>query len=86
MAPAGAHFVVYEGKGDKDDRWRWRLRAANGKLTAPSGQAFRDETDARRAVHDHVRAVLGAAGVPDGAMGDIEANVRIEVVSDDDTD
>lgn len=82
MTPAGAHFEIIEAK----DGARWRLQAANGRFTAPSGQAFRDHTDARRAILDHVRTVFRAAGVPDAAIGDLEANVRIEIIDEADVD
>jgi hypothetical protein len=39
--------------------WRWRVRHPNGQLTGSSAQAFRDETDAKRAAGDFL-ASLGA--------------------------
>ena len=39
-------FVVYEAR----DGWRWRLRAANSRIIAESGEAYRRERDAWRAI------------------------------------
>lgn len=40
-----------------DDGWRWRLRAANGRIIASSGESFTRKASAVRAAH----AVLDAA-------------------------
>jgi uncharacterized protein len=39
-------FEIYQ---DRSGRYRWRLRAANGHITADSGQSYRDRYSARRA-------------------------------------
>lgn len=50
-------FEIYE---DAAGEWRWRLRAGNGELVGGSGEGFRDRTDARRAIQNHVDGVLAA--------------------------
>ena len=39
-------FEVYE---DKAGKWRWRARAANGAITATSGESFDSRGNAARA-------------------------------------
>ena len=39
-------FEAYE---DRNDKWRWRLFAANGRIIASSGEAFSSKTSALRA-------------------------------------
>lgn len=60
----GAHFEIFESQeaDPASDRWRWRLRAANGRILA-SGQAYRDERDVRRALEDLGQGFLYAAGL-----------------------
>jgi uncharacterized protein YegP (UPF0339 family) len=48
---------VYEGRPSKAGRWRWRLRAANGRIVANGGEAFHDRWNAERAVADFLRIV-----------------------------
>lgn len=38
-----ASFVVYQA----NDGWRWRLRAANGKIVGASSEAFKSKAGAR---------------------------------------
>lgn len=40
-------YEVYKGE---DRKWRWRLRAANGQITATSGESFATRFSAMRAV------------------------------------
>lgn len=49
-------FQVYPAK----DGFRWRLRAANGRIIAESGEAYTRKRDCIRAV-EVVRAAIGAA-------------------------
>ena len=39
-------FQVYQAR----DGWRWRLKAANGRIIADSGEAYTRKRDADRAV------------------------------------
>jgi hypothetical protein len=54
-----AHFETF----DAADGVRWRAQAANGRFDGHSEQAFDDQRDARRAIEDHVRTCLFAAGL-----------------------
>lgn len=40
------YFQVYEAR----DGWRWRLRAANNRIIADSGEAYTSERHAHRAI------------------------------------
>lgn len=42
-----SEVTVYKAR----DGWRWRLRAANGRIVAVSGEAFANKWNAERAVH-----------------------------------
>lgn len=42
-----AKYQVYK---DEAGEWRWRLKSANGQITAVSGEAFASRWSARRAV------------------------------------
>lgn len=56
-------FELYEGEGSTElaEDWRWRLRAANGRIIANGGEGFTREGDARRAV---VTAIHAIASMP----------------------
>lgn len=62
MAPREAHFEIFP---DAEGERRWRAQAANGISTGHSDQPFRDDTDAERAILDHVRTVALAIGAPE---------------------
>lgn len=49
----------------------WRFRAANGEITATSGEGFTRTEDANRAIHDFLRDVYGASE-PHPAIVDID--------------
>ncbi len=62
----GSSFEVYrDGKGE----WRWRLKAANGKVIADSAEGYKDRADCPRGIA-LVRAeaptarLLDATGAP----------------------
>lgn len=43
------HYEVYPGK---DDEWRFRFRASNGRITSVGSEGYRDHHDAHRAAED----------------------------------
>lgn len=43
-------FQIYEEEFFKG-QWRWRLRAANGRIIADSGEAYSSRSGCRRAVN-----------------------------------
>lgn len=71
-----AHFEVF----DASDGVRWRSQAANGKYDGHSDQAFGDESDARRAIRDHVHTVLASTGHSEQHIAALVDSVRIERV------
>jgi uncharacterized protein YegP (UPF0339 family) len=52
-------FKVYR---DRAGEWRWRLRAANGRIVADSGEGYSSRTNAERAVQTF-RALVETAQV-----------------------
>jgi uncharacterized protein YegP (UPF0339 family) len=44
------------------DGWRWRLKAANGRIVAESGEAYTRERDARRAMWNYPTVGIKADG------------------------
>jgi len=55
-----AHKVEIWKDGQR--RWRWRVRAANGKIVATSGENFASRRNARRAWSALSRALRAAPG------------------------
>lgn len=53
-----AHFEVYKAA----DGWRWRIKAANGRIVADGGEAYASRRNARRAVAGLIRIL--AADIP----------------------
>ena len=53
-----ARFDIYPGFSGQ---WRWRLRAANGRIVADSGESYTRLRDAERAVMGALRATAQAA-------------------------
>lgn len=49
--------------------YRWRIRAANGRFQATSGEGFVTHSNARRAARALVRAVAGGLEEPTAARG-----------------
>jgi len=56
---SGPRFQVYE---DASGQYRWRLKAANGRIIAESGEAYTRKRDSSRAVAGVVAAVIEARG------------------------
>jgi uncharacterized protein YegP (UPF0339 family) len=48
---------VYCGR---DGRWRWRARAANGRIVADSGEGYARQRDVTRALRRLIPALIGA--------------------------
>ena len=48
---------------DRSGKWRWRLRAANGRIVADSAQGYSTRTGARRAVYALARHLLDAEDI-----------------------
>ena len=42
--------MKYQMYRDSRNEWRWRLRAANGKAIANSGEGYVNKSDCRRAI------------------------------------
>ena len=53
-----AHFDVYKSA----DGWRWRIKAANGRIVADGGEAYARRAGATRAVAGLIRIL--AADIP----------------------
>lgn len=53
-------FEIYRSRGMFGGRWRWRLRAPNGRSIAVSGEGYHNKADALSAI-DLVR---GSAQLP----------------------
>ena len=47
---------VYEDEGGK---WRWRLRAANARVQAVSGESFASRSNAKRAADRMAQLIRG---------------------------
>lgn len=57
-------FHIYEDDGGE---WRWRLKAANGRIISDSAEGYTSKAGARRAVDTVVNTVLAIVyfeGVP----------------------
>lgn len=52
-------FEVYR---DAAGEWRWRLKAANGRIVGDSGEGYGSQHNARRAA-EHARASVASARV-----------------------
>lgn len=59
MSGYQAHFEIYP---DKSGDWRWRLRAANGRVVADGAEGYASKRNVNRAIGslfdavDHARA------------------------------
>lgn len=53
-----AKWEVWKAK----DGWRWRLKAANGRIVAESGEAYTRRSSALRAITKLVTPVIWAVG------------------------
>lgn len=65
--PRPAIAMVYEA----DDGFRWRIRAANGRPIASSGEAFASERNAWRALRTLIGSVRGPLRLVDGEWRDV---------------
>lgn len=52
-------FEIYR---DAAREWRWRLKAANGRIVGDSGEGYASESNARRAA-EHARGSIAGAHV-----------------------
>jgi uncharacterized protein YegP (UPF0339 family) len=52
-------FQVYR---DSAGQWRWRLKAANGRIVGDSGEGYATEHNARRAA-EHARSSIAGARI-----------------------
>jgi uncharacterized protein YegP (UPF0339 family) len=52
--------MTYEVYKDTAGQWRWRLKAANGKIVASSGEGYANKADCIHAIE----LVKGSASVP----------------------
>jgi uncharacterized protein YegP (UPF0339 family) len=52
-------FEVYR---DAAGEWRWRLKAANGRIVADSGEGYASDHNARRAA-ENARSSIGGARI-----------------------
>lgn len=57
MSEKRAHFEIYP---DTAGDWRWRLRAANGRIVADSAEGYASKRNARRAITSLFDAADGA--------------------------
>jgi hypothetical protein len=53
-------LTVYQAR----DGWRWRLKAANGRIVADSGEAYSTKANARRASKRLLAPVIVVDPVP----------------------
>ncbi len=51
-------FEVYREKGNRK-LWRWRFKAANGKIMADSGEGYSSQTAVKRAIDKFMRLIVG---------------------------
>jgi uncharacterized protein YegP (UPF0339 family) len=52
--------MVYHVYKDAQNKWRWRLKAANGNILADSGEGYSSKTDCLAGI----AAVKGSAAAP----------------------
>jgi uncharacterized protein len=52
--------MTYFVRRDAANQWRWRLRAANRKIIAESGEGYANKTDCLAAI----QLVKGSGGAP----------------------
>lgn len=45
-------MATYEKYQDAEGNWRWRLREANGRIVADSGEGYEDERGVDRAIEN----------------------------------
>lgn len=64
------HFEVFRG----EDGWYWRVRAANGEITAQS-EGYTRHRDALRAMHAFQRSLPREEPEPAGASEEITEGV-----------
>lgn len=76
------HFEVYtrhtvsnaerlaEGEEVTESEYGWRFRAANGQISAVSGEGFTRRADAHRAVRDFVRDLAQAQQLREARIED----------------
>lgn len=57
MTEKRAHFEIYQ---DTSGDWRWRLRAANGRIVADSAEGYASKRNAKRAVMSTLDATESA--------------------------
>ncbi len=50
-------FELYR---DTANQWRWRLKAANGRIVGDSGEGYATESNARRAAENARSSIAGA--------------------------
>lgn len=50
---------VFQGKGKPNNSWRWRVRAANRKIVASSGEAFASKRKAVTAIYNFAQQING---------------------------
>jgi len=55
-------FQVYQDAGSD---YRWRLKAANGRIVADSGEGYSTLSNARRRPFERVRRQIGGADIED---------------------
>lgn len=54
--------MKFEYYKDEQDEWRWRLRAANGRIIADSGESYKNRVDCLHAI-ELLKGVTGATVV-----------------------
>ncbi|UUY01582.1 DUF1508 domain-containing protein [Svornostia abyssi] len=52
-------FEIYR---DAASEWRWRLKAANGRIVGDSGEGYASQSNARRAA-EHARGSIAGAHI-----------------------
>ena len=61
MSANQPHFEIYR---DTAHDWRWRLRAANGRIVADSAEGYASKRNVNRAITAMLDAVGGSHGMP----------------------
>lgn len=64
QAPVGASGLRFEIYRDTRRRFRWRLKAANGRVIATSGEGYAAKADCRNGI-DRIREGAATATVED---------------------
>lgn len=61
---------------DKAALWRWRLRAANGKIIADSGEGYASRNNVKRAVENVIEEIRDRRVLPERWLNSDETDTE----------